>query len=374
MNTEIDNAISEVLDGNALTLALDFVSYLRASGMQFERGKGYWQDKYYWLVRYMDEYVCFILIDGCKEEGQPWVIWSDDSDSAWYADYPLDERMKELAYANTDVCANCGSCGGGTSKTIFGRRFDNICRTTFRFNDPNVNAVECAKKLVDIRKNDIHANAYQQDCKTNLVIKPLTPDLASDFFDFFDNRAFTDDSPEGPCYCQRFQMTREEEEVAIGDMLRQYGGFGNALKHGLVDILRELARQQIASGALHGYLAFIDGVSVGWCNANDKANFPEESANRARLYAPAEKREKIVVCFEIAPEYRGKGIAAALLQRVIDDAIVEGYAAIESLPRKRDGRYEWDFAGPIQLYKKAGFVTVEEREKDYVMRKELNSV
>lgn len=59
-------------------------------------------------------------------------------------------------------------------------------------------------------------------------------------------------------------MTREKEDAAIGGMLKQYGEFGNALKHGLLDILRELARQQIASGALQGYLAFADNVSVGW--------------------------------------------------------------------------------------------------------------
>ncbi|MDR1263882.1 MAG: GNAT family N-acetyltransferase [Oscillospiraceae bacterium] len=205
----------------------------------------------------------------------------------------------------------------------------------------------------------------------NIVIKALEPLLAADFFDFFDNRAFTDNSPEGPCYCQRFQMTREKEGAAIGGMLRQYGGFENALKHGLADILRELARQQIVSGALQGYLAFVDGISVGWCNVNDKANFPKESANRAKLYAPAEKREKIVVCFEIAPEHRRKGIATALLQRAVDDARAGGYAAIESFPQRRDGRYEWNFTGPVQLYKKAGFVIVNERENDYVMRKEL---
>lgn len=32
-----------------------------------------------------------------------------------------------------------------------------------------------------------------------------------------------------------------------------------------------------------------------------------------------------MVCFEIAPEYRGKGVAAALLNRVISDAKAEGY-------------------------------------------------
>ena len=31
--------------------------------------------------------------------------------------------------------------------------------------------------------------------KLNLTIKPLTPELADDYFDFFENRAFTDASP-----------------------------------------------------------------------------------------------------------------------------------------------------------------------------------
>ncbi len=47
----------------------------------------------------------------------------------------------------------------------------------------------------------------------NLEIKPLTPALAADYFDFFENRAFTDNSPYR-CYCQVFQMTKEEQERA----------------------------------------------------------------------------------------------------------------------------------------------------------------
>lgn len=75
----------------------------------------------------------------------------------------------------------------------------------------------------------------------NLEIKPLTPELADDYFDFFDNRAFSDNSPEGPCYCTRFQMTKEEEKVAINDQIEAYGGW----ERGLVRILRQLAEQQI---------------------------------------------------------------------------------------------------------------------------------
>ena len=42
----------------------------------------------------------------------------------------------------------------------------------------------------------------------NLSIKPLAPELAGDYFDFFENRAFTDDSPYR-CYCQVYQMSKQ---------------------------------------------------------------------------------------------------------------------------------------------------------------------
>lgn len=203
----------------------------------------------------------------------------------------------------------------------------------------------------------------------NLEIKPLTPELAADFFDFFDNRAFSYNSPEGPCYCTRFQMTKEEEKAAINDQIEAYGGW----EKGLVRIICQLAKQQIASGVLRGYLAYADDVSIGWCNANDKANFPEESGNEARFHAPAEKREKVVACFEIAPEFRGKGVATALLKRVIDDAKSEGYIAVEAFPRIRDERYEWDCPGPVRLYEKVGFPKMSEKDGRVVMRKELRT-
>jgi hypothetical protein len=149
-NKTIEDAITETLAGEPRENALDFVAFLRESGMQFERGGGYWADKVYWLIKHNGEYTCFVLIDGINECGQPWVIWSDDSTADW--DSPLDERTKEIAWANVDFCGNCGSCVGGKRKTIFGLEFDNVCRTTFRFDNPDSEAVECVKKLVGVRK------------------------------------------------------------------------------------------------------------------------------------------------------------------------------------------------------------------------------
>lgn len=117
--------------------------------------------------------------------------------------------------------------------------------------------------------------------------------------------------------------------------------------------------------------AFTDGVSIGWCNANDKANFPIESCTGARFHAPAEKREKAVVCFEIAPEFRGKGVATALFRQVVADAKAEDYIAVEGFPVVRGERYEWDSAGPIRLFERVGFHKVAEQDRFWVMRKEL---
>jgi len=195
-----------------------------------------------------------------------------------------------------------------------------------------------------------------------ISIKSLTPNLAEDYFDFFENRAFTDNSPYR-CYCQAYQMSKEQAKAASDYEII------NGLDGGKSS--RRCAEQQIESGALQGYLAFVDGLAIGWCNANNRANFPADPNYDVPFYAPAENREKVVVCFEIAPEYRRKGVATALLQKVITDAKAEGYTAVMAFPIKRTERYEWDNEGPVRLYEKCGFIKIEEQDTRLVMRKEL---
>lgn len=201
----------------------------------------------------------------------------------------------------------------------------------------------------------------------NITIKSLSPELTADYFDFFDNRAFTDNPPWEKCYCTAWQMTKEEEKTQLYDKAEEYGGG----EENIMRARREIVERQIKLGVLQGYLAYVDGVSIGWCNVNDKANFPAECANGVRLSAPTEEPEKTVICFEIAPEYRGKGVATALLNRAVTDAKDEGYAAVEGVAFKHATRYEWDYTGPIGLYEKVGFIKVAEQEMFAVMRNEL---
>ncbi len=192
-----------------------------------------------------------------------------------------------------------------------------------------------------------------------LIIKPLTESNIADFFDFFDNRAFSDNSPYGPCYCNIFHLTPEEVSGGIDE--------------------RESAEALIKKGVMHGYLAYIDGLSIGWCNANDRQNYirvgsfyPWERRDEDRFISPGEKGKiKSLVCFEIAPEYRGKGIAKALLRRVCDDAKEQGYEYVEVYPQITEAFSVLDFTGTEKMYRNAGFEEIERNGETIVMRKKL---
>ena len=78
-----------------------------------------------------------------------------------------------------------------------------------------------------------------------------------------------------------------------------------------------------------------------------------------------------IVCFEIAPEYRGMGIASAFINRVCEDARSKGYAAVEGYARISDKRNDFNFQGPYNLYQKAGFTEIARENEQAVMRKVL---
>jgi len=103
-----------------------------------------------------------MLIDGLGEKVEPggWTVWFDDGESGCFGHFPLDEPMREIAWENVDFCGNCGGCnrGAGTCKMIFGKEFDSVCVTLMKFDNPNVEAVECMKRLSEIRRDYIFGN------------------------------------------------------------------------------------------------------------------------------------------------------------------------------------------------------------------------
>ena len=139
---------------------LHFLADLREAGMDFERAGGYWAEQFYWVVGYQGEPVCFLLLNGTGEEAPmaPFTVWTDDSGSPWYEDGPLTQRERELCWQHADICACCGSCGGGTRKTLFGKEFENVCRTPMRFTRPDGEELALLEKLAGLRRTDIETS------------------------------------------------------------------------------------------------------------------------------------------------------------------------------------------------------------------------
>lgn len=139
-------------------IALDFINYLKSSNMTFYRDTcDCWMDKMYYWVKFGDKCVCFIAIKDPDEKEDHWTVWSEDMSSSWMEDYPVDNEIKETAWKHIDYCGNCGSCGGGRRKIVFGREFDKVCGCTFRIGNPDKKDLTFLKKMAEIRKKELLA-------------------------------------------------------------------------------------------------------------------------------------------------------------------------------------------------------------------------
>ncbi|MBO4784829.1 MAG: GNAT family N-acetyltransferase [Lachnospiraceae bacterium] len=195
--------------------------------------------------------------------------------------------------------------------------------------------------------------------KEKITIKQLTPELNADYLDFFDNRAFTDNNPNGPCYC----TSPNQDEENIKQMVSEFKDFG------IKQTLRKYAEEMLKKNMIHGYLAYDGDLSVGWCNAADIDSYAGFVPDFARENTCGKTIS--IVCFEIAPEYRGKGIASAFIEKVCQDARLKGFVAVEGYAKLSDKQNEFDYQGPVHLYQKAGFIEVMRKDGQVVMRKEL---
>ena len=211
----------------------------------------------------------------------------------------------------------------------------------------------------------------------NLSIKALTPALIEDYFDFFDHRAFADGSPFYPCYCNAFNLSREQIGKNLIGRAKAYGEGPEGWKRAL----RESAWEMVQNGVIQGYLAYDGALAVGWCNANDRMNYfrvgefdlDHVSEDTTPSDCPGKGFIKSIVCFEISPAYRGMGIAGQLLKRVCIGAAEEGYAFVEAYPKDESQDSALSFTGPFCLYEKAGFREYSRTGFTIVMRKALQS-
>lgn len=152
MPKQIDTYIKENLSGDDCKIALEFISFLKANNLQLIKDEGAcWKDKIYYWVKHKDTCACFIAVADPDEQENRWTVWSDDINSELLDESLVTDDLKQIAWEHVDHCRNCGSCGGGRHKEMFGKVFDDVCSCTFRFDNPTINALNFMKKMIKIQ-------------------------------------------------------------------------------------------------------------------------------------------------------------------------------------------------------------------------------
>jgi GNAT superfamily N-acetyltransferase len=166
-----------------------------------------------------------------------------------------------------------------------------------------------------------------------MIIKAMKDENVSDWFDFFNNRAFADHPDWKGCYCTGPFTPRLKEYASKSPVRKEY------------------AKWLIENGRMQGYLAYEDGKVVGWCNVNLKSALPKYND-----FSKESENIISIACFMVQKEYRRKGIAQKLLRRIIKDAREKGIRVIEAYPRVKAQTEYGNFHGPYSMYEKNGFI------------------
>ena len=188
----------------------------------------------------------------------------------------------------------------------------------------------------------------------DIEFKKLTPERMDDFFYYFDHDAFSDHEEWMTCYCLESHLSERENKEYVQKEKRQ-----------------SIARHYIQNGVLTGYLLYDDGKVMGWCNTGDKSGYAPICDNQTFFTEDPQKQKiKIIYCIDVAPAYRGKGIADLIVDKVLTDAKEEGYAYVEGYPFT-DADFAYQYRGPLHLYEKHGFQMYRHAGWVYIMRKAL---
>jgi GNAT superfamily N-acetyltransferase len=126
---------------------------------------------------------------------------------------------------------------------------------------------------------------------------------------------------------------------------------------------REALRAQVAGDdPPPGMLAYVDGEIAGWCGFGPRPELPRLVRSRT-IPKVDDLPVWSILCFNIRVGYRRRGVAAALLDGVIELARRSGAPGLEAYPiDPHGGRVDVSFGyvGVTSMFDKAGFRRVVE--------------
>jgi len=147
---KIEDVANEVLSGDELKNALDFIGFLREHKLNPA-----WSATNAWKVSSKTFTVCFIRLHGSAEyHGIDPGEWNIVPFIGEYDASALSNAEKEVAWTNKRTCSSCGQCALKLD-SVFGKKYSYACEAAICFHNPNEIAVACAKKIIELRVNEI---------------------------------------------------------------------------------------------------------------------------------------------------------------------------------------------------------------------------
>lgn len=222
-----------------------------------------------------------------------------------------------------------------------------------------------------------------------LAIDRLSPATREAYLAFFDHErgpAFSDNAEWARCYCQFYRTSRAIDWKALsGDQNRVAAGAAIACGEAEGYLARTVVtppETRDASPTQEADRARVAaqrprGETVGWLHAAPRHKLPH-AFERLGVEAPPidvpSHDAAVIVCFVIAPAWRRRGVASALLDGALADLAARGIALVDAFPFKAgDSQSPADhYHGPASLFVSRGFATLAETADLTVMRKHLS--
>lgn len=141
------------------------------------------------------------------------------------------------------------------------------------------------------------------------------------------------------CWCQWWRQTAAEYGQSKWDMHRA------------------ALREQSAAQPVPGVVAYLGDLPVGWCGFG-----PRNSMRRLGRSRTIPKVDDLpvwsIVCFDVRPGFRRRGVAKALLAGAIDHVRAYGASGLEAYPTDPEGSRRdasFSYTGFVSMFEAAGF-------------------
>lgn len=153
---KIEDVILDLVNEEHQKTALDFVGYIRSSKMTPA-----WASTNSWKVSYKGECLCYIRTAGTAhyhnlDEGSWHVHFAAYSDQVY--EIPISNEAVKMIWDNVKHCTKCSNCKPPNHLTINGKEFNKVCHQWLTIKNPDFEALECLKKLIETIRCVIYNN------------------------------------------------------------------------------------------------------------------------------------------------------------------------------------------------------------------------